>query len=98
MQKLGLFCLKRKAFVLQRLERVGKIRAALYRKSDKLGHLRAKTVVDAVNLGYLRINLLLPEIMLGDIVCVCVTYPLSGARQNFSVQCHCLTVFNLFVY
>ena len=98
MQKLGLFCLKRKAFILQRLKCVGKIRAALYRKSDKLGHLCAKPIVDAADLGYLRINLLLPEIMLGNIVCVRVTYLLSGARQNFSVQCHCLTVFNLFVY
>ena len=98
MQKLGLFCLKRKAFILQRLKCVGKIRAALYRKPDKLGHLRAKPIVDAADLGYLRIYFFLPEIMLGNIVCVRVTYLLSGARQNFSVQCHCLTVFNLFVY
>ena len=98
MQKLRLFRLKREAFLLQRPESVGKIGAALYREPDKLGHLRAKTRVDAAYLGYASIYFFLSEIVLGDVVCVPMRYLLPGPRQYLSVQCHYLTVFNLFVY
>ena len=87
--------------LVQLLAQFGHIRqicAALYRQSDELGHLCAKAGVDAPYLGYKGIYFFLSEIVLGDVIGVPVRYPLPGSSQNLSVQCHYLTVFNLFVY